>query len=135
MTPTPGSFERMGWTSIARRVVVCHLLLLALAVSGLGWTEAPPETRAIESAVTLTGPPGLAIEAALRGRSEVVSGGWADQRLPKARVQLALAVLVALTVLPAAAIATLTRPSPAPRSTLWRRWSVALRAPPVLRLS
>ena len=120
---------------MTRRVVVCAFLFVALAASGLGGTDARPETRAGDSAVSLTRPPGLAIDAPLSGRSEVLSGGLAEQRLTKARVRLWLAVLVGLSVLLAAALVALSRPSPAPRSTLWRRWSVALRAPPVLRLS
>ncbi len=118
-----------------RRVIVSAFLFLAAALSGIGWAETTPKTGAVDSAVTLTPPPALAIEAALRGRSDAVTAGWSDQRLAKARVRLGLAVLVGLSVLVAAAIVTLTRPSPAPGSTLWRRWSVALRAPPLLRLS
>ncbi len=119
---------------MTRRVVVSAFLFLAAALAGIGWAETTPKTGAVDSAVTLTRPPALAIEAALKGRSYALTAGWSDQRLPKARVRLGLAVLVGLSVLVAAAIVTLTRPSPAPRSTLWRRWSVALRAPPLLRL-
>jgi hypothetical protein len=101
----------------------------------VAWAETPPEARGVNGAVTLTRPLGLAIDATLNGRSDVLTAGWAEQRLPKTRIRLGLAVLVGLSVLLAAAIVTLTRPSPAIRSALWRRWSVALRAPPVLRLS
>jgi hypothetical protein len=120
---------------MTRRVVVCILLFVALAVSGVGWAESRPETRAVNSAVTLTRPPGLAVDATVKGRSDTLTAGWAEQRLPKARVRLGLAVLVGLSLLLAAALATLTRPSPGPNCTRWRRWSVALRAPPLLRLS
>lgn len=120
---------------MTRRVVVCTLLFVALAVSGVGWAESPPEPQAVDSAVSLPRPPGLAIDAALKGRSDVLTSGWTEQRLTKARVRLGLAVLVGLSLVLAAAGVTLSRPSPALRSTLWRRWSVALRAPPLLRLS
>ncbi len=120
---------------MTRRVVVSAFLFLAAALSGVGWADTPPKTRAVDNAVTLTRPPGLAIEAALKARSEALTGGWTEQRLPKARARLGLAVLVGLSVLVAAAVLTLARPSPAPHSTLSRRWSVALRAPPLLRLA
>ena len=120
---------------MTRRVVVCSFLFAALALSGVGWAEVPPETRTLDSAVTLTRPPGLTIDAMLTGRSEILTSRWAEQRLPTARVRLGLAVLVSPSLLLAAASVMPNRPSPAPRSTLWRRWSVALRAPPVLRLS
>ncbi len=120
---------------IARRVVASAFLFLTAAVSGFLSTDTPAKTGPVDSAVTLTRPPALAIEAAVKGRSEALTGSWADQRLPNARVRLGLAVLVGLTVLGPAAVVTLTRPSPAPRSVLWRRSSVALRAPPLLQLS
>jgi hypothetical protein len=122
-------------TAVTRRAVVCALLFVALGVSGVGWAEAPVETRSGDRAVAVTPPPGLAVDAALKGRTDLLAGGWAELRVPKARVRLGLAVLVGLTVVLAAAVATLRRPSPAPRSTLWRRWSLSLRAPPALRFS
>ncbi len=115
---------------MTRRVVLVTFLFVALAVAGVGWAETAPDSGAFKSAVTLTRPPGLAIDVALPGRSEVLSTGWSEQRLPTARVRLGLAVIVGVSVLLAAAIVTLTRPSPAPHSTLWCRWSLALRAPP-----
>ena len=118
-----------------RRGVVSAFLFLAVALSGIGWAETTPERGAVESAVTLTPPPALAIEASLNGRSDAVSAGWSDLRLAKARVRLGPAVLVGLSVLVAAATVTLTRPAPAPPSTLRRRSSVALRAPPLPRLA
>ena len=121
---------------MTRRVLACTFLFVALAASGVGWAQNAPEIRAVDSsAVTLTPPPGLGIDAALKGRSDVLTAGWAELRLPNARVRLGLAVLVGLSLLLAAAGVTLARPSPAPRPTLWRRWSLALRAPPALRLS
>src|SRR3712207_2480965 len=121
--------------AMKRRVAVCTFLFIALTVSGVGWAETPHDTRVVDSAVTLSLPPGPAIEAALTGRSDAVTAGWSDQRLAKARVRLGLAVLVGLSVVVAAAVVALARPLPAPGSTLWRRWSVTLRAPPLLRLS
>ncbi len=118
-----------------RRVIASALLFLAAALAGIGWAETTPNTGAVDSAVTLTRPPALTIEATLKGRSDAVTPRWTEQRLAKAPIQLGLAVLVGLSVLAAAAIVTLTRPSAAPGSTLWRRWSVVLRAPPQLRLS
>ena len=118
-----------------RRVTVSAVLFLAAALSGIAWTETAPETRAVDSAVTLTRPPALAIEAALKGRSDAVTAGWSDQRLAKARFRLGPAVLVGLSVVLAAAVITLPRPSPAPGSALRRRRSVALRAPPLPPLS
>jgi hypothetical protein len=120
---------------MTRRVLASTFLFVALAASGVGWAPSPPETRAVDSAVTLTRPPGLSIDAALKGRSEILTRGWAEQRLPNARVRLSPAVLVGVSLLLAAASLTLARPSPAPRPTLWRRWSLALRAPPLLPLS
>ncbi|HEV3402362.1 MAG TPA: hypothetical protein VG078_11125 [Acidimicrobiales bacterium] len=125
----------MRCTGITRRVVVCTFLPLALAASGLGWAAAAPGMPQFDSAITLTQPPGLSIDAALKGRSEILSAGSAEQRLPQSRVRLGLAVLVGLSLLLAAASVTLRRPSPALRSMLRRRRSVALRAPPALRLS
>ncbi len=119
---------------MTRRVVVSAFVCLAAALSGVGWADTPSKTRAVDNAVTLTRPPGLAIEAAPNARSELLTGGSDEQRLPKARVRLGLALLVGLSVLVAATIFAPNRPSRAPRSTLWRRWSVALRAPPLLRL-
>ena len=119
---------------MTRRALVSSLLSVALAVSGVGWAETRSETRTVDSSSTLTRPPGLAIDVALQGRSDALLG-VADQRPPKARVRLGLAVLVGLTVLQAAAMATLSKPSPAPRYRRWRSRSVALRAPPRLRLA
>ncbi len=116
-------------------MIVSAFLFLAAALSGIGWAETTPTTGAVDSAVTLTPPPGLTIDAALKGRSDAVTAGWSDQRQAKARARLGLAVLVGLSVLLAAAIVTLARLSPAPGSTFWRRWSVALRAPPLLPLA
>ena len=118
-----------------RRVVVIAFLFFAAALSEATWAESAPKPGGVDSAVTLTRPPVLAIEAALKGRSDAVTVGWTDQRLVKARFRLGLAVLVALSLLVAAAIVTLTRPTPGPGSALWRRWSVALRAPPLLALA
>ena len=120
---------------MTRRVVVCTLLLVALAVSGVQWADSLPETRTVASAVTLTHPPGLAVDATLKGRPDLLTGSWVEQRLAKARPCLGLAALVGLSVLLAAAVVTLRRPSPGLLSTLWRRRSVALRAPPLLRVS
>jgi hypothetical protein len=118
---------------MTRRVVVCTVVFVALALSAVGWSEPTPAARVSDSSVTLTRPPGLAIDAALTVRPEILSGGWLEHRVAKAR--LGLAVLPGLSALVAAGPATLTRPLQAPRSTLRRRWSVTLRAPPALRLS
>ncbi len=120
---------------MTRRVVVSAFVCLAAALSGVGWAETAPNTRAVDRALALAQAPGWGIEAALKGRSEALTGGWTEQRLPNARVRLEPAVLVGLGVLVAAAVVTLTRRSPAPDSPLWCRWSVARRAPPPLRLS
>ena len=121
---------------MTRRLLVCTFLFVALAGSGVGWAQNAPETRAVDSsAVTQTRLPGLGIDAALKSRSDVLRAGWVELRRPTAGVRLGLAVLVGLSLLLAAAGVTLARPSPAPRPTLWRRWSLALRAPPLLRLS
>lgn len=116
----------------AWRVVVSTLLLLVLAGSGAGWADESPEVRAVGNALTLTHPPGLTVDAAPSGRPDALSGG-AEQRSPKARLRLGLAVLVGLSLVLAAAIVMLTRPSPAPRTAVGPRWSATLRAPPVLR--
>ena len=120
---------------MTRRVLACTFLFVALAASGVGWAQNVPETRAVDSAVALTPLPGLGIDAALKGRSDVLRAGWSEQRLPNARVRLGSAVLVGLSLLLAAARVPFARPSPAPRPMLWRRWSLALRAPPLLRVS
>ena len=119
---------------MTRRVVVCTLLSVALALSGVGWKDSWPKTRAGNSAVTLTRPPGLALDATVNGRSDTLTEGWAEQRIPSIAARLGLAVLVGLSVLLAATLGELTRRSRGPGCTLWRRWSVALRAPPVLPL-
>lgn len=121
---------------MTRRVVIaCAVVFAAAAVSGIIWLERPEARSADNTGLTLTRPPGLAIDAAVKGRSEVVTTGSADRRVPKARVRLGLAVLVGVSLVMAAAITTLTRPSPALRRTLWRRSSVSLRAPPLPKLS
>ena len=115
------------------RRVVCTVVFVALALSAVGWPDPTPGARGSDSSVTLTRPPGLAIDAALTVRPEILVGGWFEHSLAKAR--LGLAVLPGLGMLVAAALVTLTRPSQAPRTTLRRRWSVTLRTPPALRLS
>lgn len=116
-------------------MILSALLFLAAGLSAVGRAEPAPSTAAADSAVTLTPPPALAVEAPMKGRSDAVTAGWSDQRPVKARARLGLAVVVGLAVLLAAAVVTSARPLPARRSTLWRRSSVALRAPPRLRLS
>ncbi len=118
-----------------RRVIASAFLFLAAALAGIGWAETTPNTGAVDSAVTVTPAPALAIEAAPTSRSDAVTAGWSDHRLAKAGIRLGLAVLVGLSVLLAAVIAALARPLPAPGPTLWRRRSVALRAPPLPGLS
>ncbi len=119
-----------------RRAIAGALLLLAaVALPGIRWADSATKAAAVESAITPTPPHAMAIEAALTGRSDAATARWSDQRVVKARLRLVLAVLVGLSVLMAAGIVTLTRPSPAPRFTPSRRWSVGLRAPPLLRLA
>ncbi len=125
----------MAVRGMACRLVVSSLLFIALAVSGLGWEEVSSETRSVDGALTLTRPPGLTSDAKLASRPDVVSGSWAEPRVPKARVRLGLAVLGGLSALLAAVFVALTRPLPTPGPTHWRRWSVGLRAPPVFRLT
>lgn len=120
---------------VAGRVVVSMLLLPVLAGSGVGPADEPSEAHSAASAVTLTRPPGLTVDAAPSGRTDVLSGTWAEQRSPKARLRLGLAVLVGFSLLLAAGIVALTRPSSVPSNSVCRRWSAVLRAPPVLRFS
>ncbi len=117
-----------------RRRVVCILLFVALTLSAAGSPDVMPETRALDSSVT-SRPLGVAVDAALNARPEMLAGGWTEHRPAKARARLGLAVLVTVGVLLAAAMATVIGRSPGPRSTRSRRWSVALRAPPALRPS
>ncbi|MDQ3979824.1 MAG: hypothetical protein M3314_09755 [Actinomycetota bacterium] len=124
----------MPWTRVTR-CAGRAVLFVALAVAGLGWAETSGEIRAPDRAVGLTQPPGLAIDASLPGRSDVLTAGWVEQRLLKARVRLGLAVLVGLTLALAAAPVRTTWPPHAPRPTLWRLGSAARRAPPLLRLA
>lgn len=120
---------------MARRVVISALLVAALAVPGLGWAGASPDSGAVDHAVTLTRPLSFALDAAAPSKSDVLSGGWAEQRLSKARLNLGLAVLVGMSLLLAAATFALTRPLRASGPTLWRRGSAARRAPPIFRLT
>ena len=114
-----------------RRVVVGALLLVAAALEGIGWAAPAPTTGAVASAVAMS----PAITAGVTGRSEAVVAGWSDHRSSKARARLGVAVLGGLSVLLAAAVVTLTRPSPPRCLTLRRRWSLALRAPPPLLIA
>lgn len=120
---------------VLRRVIVCALLLFALAVSAVGSADAPPDRRGVDTAVTLTSPPGLAVEARLGVRPALLSRDWVEHRVLKARPWLGFAVPVGLGMLLAAGIVTLLGPTAGRRPTLWCRWSVSLRAPPTLLLS
>jgi hypothetical protein len=119
---------------MTRPLVVSTLLFVALALSGGGSPDARLEPRALDSSVT-SRPLGLAIDAALNARPEILARGWAEHTLGKARPRLGLAVVVSLTMLLVSATVTVIGRSPGPRSTLSRHWSIALRAPPALRLS
>ncbi len=118
-----------------RRIAVCSLLFMALAVSAVGWPDSPPESRSIDSSVILASPPGLAMDAALSVRADLLSSSWIEHRVLKARPGLALPVSVGLGMLLTAGMVTLVRLPAGRCPTLWRRRSVALRAPPRLRLT
>ena len=118
-----------------RRIVVCTLLLVGLTVSAVGWPHSPPEPREVDSSVILTSPPGLAIEAALSARADLLSSSWTEHRVLKVRPRLALPVSVGLGMLLTVGMVTLVRLAAGRCPTLWRRRSVALRAPPRLRLT
>jgi hypothetical protein len=117
-----------------RRVVIPILLAAALVLTLSAWREAVPETRGVDGAAALTTTAPRADEVVLREKPERLTVGWTEHRTLTARAKLGLAVLVGLAVALAVAIARRHRLSLGGRSTLWRRSSAILRAPPALRL-
>lgn len=116
-----------------RRVVV-PMLLAALVLSLTAWREAPPTVRG-DARVTVPHAPALAPEVPLRTKAEILSNGTIEHRPVKSRPRLGLAVLVGLSVLLVIFIVGVHRLWPRQLVKLWWRSSVALRAPPVLRLA
>lgn len=125
----------MEGRTLTRRAVVGPLLLVALALSAMGWTGSPGDLRRLARSVTSTGPPGSAIEAALSVNADLVKSGWAEQRVLKLRPRLGLVGPEGLGLLVAAAMVALVGLPVGRRPSVWRRRSVPLRAPPRPRLS
>jgi len=117
-----------------RRVAVSTVLAAALVLSLTAWREAAPNIRGTDSGVRVPHAVAAAIDA-LRAKAEVLTNGKVEHRTVKSRPRLGLAVLVGLSVLLVVAIGGLHRLWPGQGLTLWRRSTVTLRAPPVLRLS
>ncbi len=118
-----------------RRIAVCSLLVMALAVSAVGWPDSPPESRSIDSSVILASPPGLAMDAALSVRADLLSSSWIEHRVLKPRLRFVPPATVGLGMLVVAGIVTFLWLPAGPTPARSRRWSVALRAPPRLRLT
>ena len=114
---------------------ILSILLVTLIATVAGWQEAAPEARAVDGAVTVPRSLGVAIDAVVRARSDIVTGAFTEQRGAKPRPRLELLPFVPLAVLMAVAVARLDQPAPGRPSILWRRHRVSLRAPPLLRLS
>ena len=114
---------------------ILAILLVTLVAAGAGWQDAAPTSRTVDGAVSVPRPLGVASDAVVRARPDIVAGGFAEQRSAKGRPLpdflplLSLAVLVALTITGA------DRPGPSRPSILGRRHLVSLRAPPLLRFS
>lgn len=118
-----------------RRVVVFTMLAAALVLCPTAWREAAPTTRGTDGGVGVPHAVAVSIDATLRATTDLLTGGKVEHRTVKSRPRLGLAVLVGLSVLLVVAMARLYRLRPEHSLTLWRRSSVTLRAPPVLRLS
>lgn len=116
-----------------RRIVV-STLFAALVLSLTAWRETPPTVRS-DGGVTVPHAPALAPEGPLRTKAETLTNGTTDHRPVKSRPRLGLAVLVGLSVLLVIVMVGLHRLWPGQLVRLSRRSSVALRAPPVLRLA
>ena len=128
---------RYRWRHGSPRVIrrwIPSILLFTLIATVAGWQEAVPQTRAVDGAVTLPRPLAAAIDAVVRVRPDIVTGGSAEQRGAKARLRLDFLPVVSLAVLAAVAIGRLDQSGPGRPSILWRRHRVSLRAPPLLRL-
>lgn len=123
-----------GWPGMTRRGVL-SILLVALIAAGMGWREATPEAKTIDRAVSLPTTLAAAVDAVVRTRADVVTGGVAEQRSAKARARLGLFVVVSLAVLMAVAIFHLHQLVPGRPALLRRRHRIGLRAPPLLELS
>ena len=117
-----------------RRGIV-SILLVTLIASLAAWQGAAPETRAVDGAVRLPRPLGVAIDAVMRARPDIVTGAFAEQRTAKARSQLDFLPLLSLAVLVAVTIGRPHQSGPGGPSILWRRHRVSLRAPPLLPVS
>jgi len=115
-----------------RRIVV-FALLAALALSLTDW-RGTPVIGATDVGVTTPRIPGVALDAPLTAKPQVIASGWIEQRV-KSRLRLGSAVLVGLSVLLLVVMASLHRVSSEGLPTFWRRSRATLRAPPVLRLS
>ena len=131
----PEARYRLGHGSprVIRRWIL-SILLFTLIATVAGWQEAVPQTRAVDGAVTLPRPLAVAIDAVVRARPDIVTGGFAEQRGAKARPRLDFLPVVSLAVLVAVALSRPDQPGHGRPSILWRRHRVSLRAPPLLRL-
>ena len=117
-----------------RRWIV-SILLVTLIASLAAWQETALETRAVDGAVRVPLPLGVAIDAVVRARPDIVTGGVAEQRTAKARSRLDFLPVVSLAVLMAVTIGRPHQSGPGRPSILWRRHRVSLRAPPLLPVS
>ncbi len=113
---------------------ILSILLFTFIATVVGWQEAVPQTRAVDGAVSLSRPFAVAIDAVVRARPDIVTGGFPEQRGAKARPRLEFLPVVSLALLAAVAIGRLDQPAPSRPSILRRRHGVGLRAPPLLRL-
>lgn len=116
-----------------RRLVV-STLPAALVLSLTAWRETPPTVRS-DRGMIVPHAPALSPEAPLRTKAEFLSNGLIEHRSVKSRARIGLAVVAGLGVLLVVLIVGVHRLWPGRIVNMWRRSSVALRAPPVVRLA
>ena len=119
---------------MTRRAVVFMVTATALLLSLTAGPDAAPNVRGADGGVGVPRAV-LAVEASVRAKAEILASGKIEHRTVKSRLRLGLAVLAGLSAMSIFGMAGLHRLRPRPGLTQWRRSSVTLRAPPVLRLS
>lgn len=119
---------------LKRRVMICALLVTAMALSVSGSADVFPDSRAVDGAAAVRVLPGVALDAGLGTRPETLTVRWADHVSSKARPGLGLAMVAGMTALLALGMASIHNLGPGRPALLRRSHSVALRAPPTPRL-
>ena len=118
---------------------ILSVLLVTLIATIAGWQETAPQAPAAhhgaDETVTLPRSLGVAIDAVVRARPDVLTADRGGQRSAKARPRPEFLPAVALVIFAAVSITRVDQPAPGRPSILWRRRRLSLRAPPLLRLS